>query len=658
MTAMTAPTPATPDPAPGPAATPLVIAADGSYAARLVEATVGDATGWCPERWTLDGPEPYAVRLPGGQPEEPDSPVAPLSDGRVLIGRRADGRYHFSLLYPSGPDTGELPLGAVECERLTLLPPAPDGVRVYALVYAGDSAESAESEEAAGDAADEAETAETGDMTELWQVCGGAFGPELVARIDGRCGGGAWLDRDGRLLALDRTDDAGQTRAIAVTVDAPLGGPPSELLRIAEDSNDRLLLADPDSGLLLVSSDAPGQERIGWGVLGSHRPVRFPEALHQPGASVVPIAVQPGQVLLPESCGIALRMTTAEADWVVVWRPQQRELQHLAAPEGWLAGAGLWTAEGELLLPYASAEAACGLARVTVPVPEPSAGSPAGSPAPGRAGGTGADAASPTAETAAGASPAPGPAAGTGWASGTTTELGTSPEPGAGTEPGTGQGLATGPAPGSGTGQGTATGPATETDPATGIGTGTGTDPGPETSLIPETSVIPESGLDPGTGPEPAPGPGPGPGPGMEAAPRSGTGQGTATGPGTGTEPGTGTGLGTDTGPQREMGAVTGPGPEPAPGPGAEMGPAPGFAPEPGVGPSVEAAASGLVPEPVTGPPATGPVAEQAARPTTEPIAEPVTAPTQDSAASERPRPPTEVAKPVPLSQAPLARVG
>ena len=100
----------------------FTIAHDGSYAARLVRR---DADAWFPERWTLDGPEPYAVPLPGNQPEEPGSEVLPLADGRVLIRRFADGRHTFSLLYPTGPGTGELPLGAVQCRtrRRRLLPP-------------------------------------------------------------------------------------------------------------------------------------------------------------------------------------------------------------------------------------------------------------------------------------------------------------------------------------------------------------------------------------------------------------------------------------------------------------------------------------------------------------------------------------------------------
>ncbi|MCI0385986.1 hypothetical protein LJ221_17055, partial [Streptomyces sp. CNQ085] len=103
----------------------LTIAADGSYAARLAPA--GDGRGLIPERWTLDGPEPYAVPLPGPRPEGPSAQVLPLPDGRVLICRAAGGRYDLALLYPTGPGTGELPLGSVGCGRLRLLPPAPHG---------------------------------------------------------------------------------------------------------------------------------------------------------------------------------------------------------------------------------------------------------------------------------------------------------------------------------------------------------------------------------------------------------------------------------------------------------------------------------------------------------------------------------------------------
>ncbi|MFF4300326.1 hypothetical protein [Streptomyces sp. NPDC001601] len=327
------------DSAPGAGCT---ITVDGAYAARLAQ-----QDGSCfPERWTLDGPEPYAVPLPGNQPEEPGTEVQPLGDGRVLIRRLVDGRHHFALLYPTGPGTGELPLGAVECPGavLRLLPPAPGGVLAYALAVGPRS-------------------------SAVWLVAGGAFGPERVAVVPGRCAGGVWLDRAGRMLALDR-ELGGRTKA--VVVDLERGGEVSPLLQIAADSDDRLLLADPDSGLILVGSDAPspGQERLGWGVLGSTLPVRFPESLRVPECPdcvVTPFAAQPGQVLVPESCGVALRIDGPLGSWVGVWRPRARRMCHLPAPEGWLTGAGVWTQDGVLRLPYATGEVPCGVAAVAVP---------------------------------------------------------------------------------------------------------------------------------------------------------------------------------------------------------------------------------------------------------------------------------------------------
>ncbi|MFI6863242.1 hypothetical protein ACIBKZ_25665 [Streptomyces sp. NPDC050421] len=326
----------------------FTLTADGAYAARLT-APRGNAAGteagrrgpWYAERWTLDGPEPYAVPLPLDQPEEADSQVLPLADGRVLIRRRVAGRHTFSLLYPTGPGTGELPLGAVECDELTLLPPSPDGVSAYALSAGAYS-------------------------TGLWLVAGGAFGPEHVADLPGHCSGGVWLDRAGRLLALDR-EPAGGGPVKAVAVDLGRGAEMTPLLQIAPGSNDRLLLADPDSGLLLIRSDAPGHDRLGWGVLGSCLPVRFPECLRLPDVAVTPFAVQPGQMLMPESCAVALRIDGAAGSWVGIWRPSGRRLHQLAAPEGWQAGSGLWSRDGVLKLPYANGDTACAVAFLTAP---------------------------------------------------------------------------------------------------------------------------------------------------------------------------------------------------------------------------------------------------------------------------------------------------
>ncbi|CAM5235668.1 hypothetical protein SALBM135S_00610 [Streptomyces alboniger] len=321
--------------------TAATITVDGGYAARL--ARRGDS--WFPERWTLDSAEPYAVPLAGHQPEEPGTEVLPMSDGRVLIHRLVAGRHAFALLYPTGPATGEIPLGAVECAGdLRLLPPAPDGDRAYAVAVGTHT-------------------------TDVWLVAGGAFGPEHVAEVPGRCSGGVWLDRTGRMLALDREADG---RVKTVAVDLERDGEVSPLLQITEESDNRLLLADADSGLLLIRSDAPGHDRLGWGVLGSALPVRFPESLRLADCAVTPFAIQPGQTLLPEDCAVALRIDGAAGTWLGLWRPAVRGMRQIPAPEGWLAGSGHWTGDGVLLLPYATNAVPCGVARVPAPGREPS----------------------------------------------------------------------------------------------------------------------------------------------------------------------------------------------------------------------------------------------------------------------------------------------
>ncbi|QES39313.1 hypothetical protein DEJ48_27635 [Streptomyces venezuelae] len=328
------------------------ISADGSYAARLARAA-GSPDAWYPERWTLGSAEPYAVPLPGNQPEEPSTEVLPMADGRVLVHRVVSERHVFTLLYPTGPGTGEVPLGAVECGELTLLPPAPGGTRAYAVAPGTRS-------------------------SDIWLVAGGAFGPEHLAAVPGRCSGGVWLDGTDRMLALDRELD-GRTKTVAV--DLERDGEVSPLLQISEDSDDRLLLADADSGLLLIRSDAPGDDRLGWGVLGGTRPVRFPESLRLPDLTVTPFAIQPGQVLTPEACGVALRidgptLPAGAGSWLGLWRPAARQVQQLAAPAGWLTGSGWWTRDGELCLPYATGAAPCGVARVTGPAAPPVAEAP------------------------------------------------------------------------------------------------------------------------------------------------------------------------------------------------------------------------------------------------------------------------------------------
>lgn len=79
-------------------AAPCAITVDGAYAARLARG----GGSWYPERWTLDGPEPYAVPLPAERPEEPGTEVQPMGDGRVLVRRLVAGLAHLLAALPGG----------------------------------------------------------------------------------------------------------------------------------------------------------------------------------------------------------------------------------------------------------------------------------------------------------------------------------------------------------------------------------------------------------------------------------------------------------------------------------------------------------------------------------------------------------------------------
>lgn len=100
---------------------------------------------------------------------------------------------------------------------------------------------------------------------------------------------------------------------------------------------------------------------------GSSLPVRFPECLARLG-DAYPFAAQPGQSLMPETCGVALRLPEGD---IGLWRPADRRVFRLGAPAGWLGGTGLWSPQGRLHLPYATTEVPCGIVGLNLPASPP-----------------------------------------------------------------------------------------------------------------------------------------------------------------------------------------------------------------------------------------------------------------------------------------------
>jgi len=315
----------------------------------------------------------------GSGPESLRSQLVSLQDGRVLICRHHPDRQdlvvraaHAWQPEPSHPPQSSPPQssqssqepgsggGVYEYSVGTLRVP---GLRLLALPGAGPGAPVAV-----------ALGTDARQVTSVWLISADGAGPQQVAEFAGPAGGGVWLDRGGRMLALDRVQ-RGSRGPVVKTVALDLAtGASSPLLELTPDSNDRLVLADPGTGLIIVRSDAAGEDRLGWGVLGGEQPLRFPDCLHQPQQFLRPIAIEPPPAALP---GSAVRPVPAaelrvalQGEWgatssLALWRPAEGRCEPLPVPAGRLGAVAHWSAGG-LRLPYSAPDHPAGMATVDV----------------------------------------------------------------------------------------------------------------------------------------------------------------------------------------------------------------------------------------------------------------------------------------------------
>ncbi|MEZ0091754.1 alpha/beta fold hydrolase [Streptacidiphilus sp. EB129] len=336
----------------------FTFAADGGFAACLASSGEG---GWFVESWRLTSGGAIPMPLPQGPgqaPEDVHSPLVSLPDGRVLVCRRQGERHEFVVRTPAS--VREVSVGVLRAPVLRLLAmPAPGPGGPVAVALGSDARQ----------------------VTTVWLVSSdGRAQPQQVAEFAGLTGGGVWLDQGGRLLALDRVvPPVGGPGPLVKTVLLDLAlGQVSPLLELAPQSNDRLVAADPRSGLILVRSDAPGEDRLGWGVLGGGEPLRFPDCLHRaaPRQFLRPIAIEPG----PADRPAAEQRVALQGDWgagssLAVWRPAEGRLVPVPVPPGRLGGVGHWSAgedgygaagSGGLRIPYSSPDHPAGVATVDV----------------------------------------------------------------------------------------------------------------------------------------------------------------------------------------------------------------------------------------------------------------------------------------------------
>ena len=310
---------------------------------------VGGLGGADPGSGASGGAIPVALpQAPGAAPESLRSQLVSLPDGRVLI-CRLHGDSH-DLVVRTPASVRETFVGSLRMPGLRLMAlPAPGPGAPVAVALGTDSRA----------------------VTSVWLVSAdGGVQPQQVAEFPGMSGGGVWLDRGGRMLALDHLVPGATGGSSAPTVKTVVldlaTGAVSPFLELAPGSNDRLVAADPESGLILVRSDAPGQDRLGWGVLGEDQPLRFPDCLHRTREFLRPVAIEPGRAGLPASeQRVALQGDWGAGSTLATWRPSSGQLETLPVPAGRLGGVGHWSAAG-LRLPYSSPDHPAGIATVQV----------------------------------------------------------------------------------------------------------------------------------------------------------------------------------------------------------------------------------------------------------------------------------------------------
>lgn len=153
----------------------------------------------------------------------------------------------------------------------------------------------------------------------------------LVARVPGTLGGGTWLDEN--VLALNQTSDSFRSSGIVVDV---AQGVWRRIWSVSDTSTDRIVLTDPRSKMFVVTTDAGGAERLGWGRLGEPT-VHFPDTLHPPGRLHQALALDDRgeRVLVHEVAGAVSRL--------FVYTPDDDRLEPVATPTGTIPAPASWT---------------------------------------------------------------------------------------------------------------------------------------------------------------------------------------------------------------------------------------------------------------------------------------------------------------------------
>ncbi|MGI9063735.1 MAG: alpha/beta hydrolase family protein, partial [Pseudonocardiaceae bacterium] len=267
------------------------------------------------ESWTLTAEEATSRPITSIT-TRPGAHALPLDDGRILLLRSEEtdpARPHdLVLLQPQGDGFAEHRLGEISALLGGYLLPSPSAAR-FAFVVARD---------------------DPGQST-IWRLSASPPWIERVVQVPGCLSGGVWLDGHAGVLAVNQISESHRSSGIVIDL---AEGSWRRIWSVSDRSTDRIVLYSPASTLLVVSSDAAGEERLGWGRLGEET-VHFPESLHRPGHIRRALALDSaGERLLVEEVHGAVSQ-------LFIYTPADQCLRQLGGPPGTASSPASWVGD-------------------------------------------------------------------------------------------------------------------------------------------------------------------------------------------------------------------------------------------------------------------------------------------------------------------------
>ncbi len=266
------------------------------------------------ESWTLTSEQPRCQSVSDFAISW-EARLLPLDDGRILLfhtgGRSAAVRHELALLHPQGGSLALQRLGTIPAPWGGHLLPSPNSDQL-GFAVALDGLE----------------------HSTIWRLpASGA--PEPIMQVPGALTGGVWLDGAALVLGINQTCDG--SRCSGITVDLSQGTW-KRVWSVSDTSSDQILLYNPHSKLLIVSSNASGQPRLGWASLGEPT-VHFPEALHRAGYVRHALALDDRgeRLLVHEVAGASSRL--------LIHTPVPDSIETLSTPPGSISAPASWAGE-------------------------------------------------------------------------------------------------------------------------------------------------------------------------------------------------------------------------------------------------------------------------------------------------------------------------